>query len=125
MKYLRTLAYNDLPLVDELSAAPLIPIILSHGLTGNRTIYQLNGQELASHGYIVFMMDHLDGSNMKTTTKSGKSYVFDCKQPYFMLDFKLMTEETERSRKHWRKCIDIRVKEVTDLIDEVSEEGFL
>ena len=94
MKYLRILAYNDLPLVDELSAAPLIPIILSHGLTGNRTIYQLNGQELASHGYIVFMIDHLDGSNMKTTSKSGK-------------------------------CIDIRVKEVTDLIDEMSEEGFL
>ena len=71
------------------------------------------------------MIDHLDGSNMKTTSKSGKSYVFDTKQPNFMLDFKLMTEETERSRKHWRKCIDIRVKEVTDLIDEMSEEGFL
>ena len=87
--------------------------------------YQLMGQEFASHGYIVFIIDHLDGSNLKTTSKLGKNHVFDTKQPYFMLDFKLMTEETERSRKHWRKCIDVRIKEMTDLIDEMSEKGFL
>ena len=93
LKYLRIQAYHDLPLADELSTAPLIPIIFSHGLTGNRMFYQLMGQEFASHGYIVFIIDHLDGTNLKTTSKLGKNHVFDTKKPYFMLDFKLMTEE--------------------------------
>ena len=98
-----------MPLVDELSNVPLIPIIFSHGLTGNRTFYQLMGQEFASHGYIVFMIDHHDGSNMMTTNGKGETLKFDVKQPYFMLDFNLRTAETEASRIHWRKCIDIRI----------------
>ena len=64
LKYRKTHAYNELPLAADLAHCPLIPVIFSHGLIGNRTFYQLVGQEFASNGFIVFIIDHLDGSNM-------------------------------------------------------------
>ena len=49
------------------------------------------------------MIDHLDGSNMKTTSKSGKSYVFDTKQPSqvtFRFPLLLRTRMCARTYRH-------------------------
>ena len=39
---------------------PLIPVIYCHGLSSNRTMHSGSCRDLASHGYIVFMLDHKD-----------------------------------------------------------------
>ena len=40
----------------------LIPIIFLHGLAGSRTSQSGSCRDLASHGHIVFSIDHFDGS---------------------------------------------------------------
>jgi len=51
----------------------LVPVIFSHGLKANRAFYAVNAMEFASHGFIVFCMDHLDGSTAYTERKVGDS----------------------------------------------------
>ena len=41
----------------------LIPVIYSHGLCSNRTMHSGTCKDLASHGYIVFALDHQDGTS--------------------------------------------------------------
>jgi dienelactone hydrolase len=40
----------------------LMQTIFSHGLTCNRTAYSGICRDFASHGYIVFALDHFDGT---------------------------------------------------------------
>ena len=47
----------------------LVPIIFSHGLGASSSQYFGHLSELASHGYITFAMDHLDGSCLYTERK--------------------------------------------------------
>ena len=37
---------------------PLIPIIYSHGLSSKRSMHSGTCRDLASHGYLVFVIDH-------------------------------------------------------------------
>lgn len=71
----------------------LQPIIFSHGLYSVSHEYSCHLSELASHGYIVFAINHHDGSCLFTKDKEGKSYrfgnkehgevyEFDCKEIY-------------------------------------------
>lgn len=46
-------------------------------MLGSRCLYTTACRELASHGYIVFAPDHLDGSNHYTEDHSGKVYAYD------------------------------------------------
>ena len=52
--------------------AKLVPMIFSHGTASQAASYSLHQIEMASHGYIVFGIDHDDGSNLYTESKSGK-----------------------------------------------------
>ena len=64
----------------------LLPVIFSHGLTAHRGCYAINAMEFASHGYIVFCMDHLDGSNSYTERKVYDYYEaveFDTSFPWY------------------------------------------
>ena len=49
----------------------LVPIIFSHGLQAARYFHFGVGKELASHGYIVFLIDHSDGSCLFYTNEDG------------------------------------------------------
>jgi hypothetical protein len=61
-------------------SSKIVPIVLSHGLTAGRCLYSMLCQELAAHGYIVFAMDHHDGSCSYTEDSTGKQkFVFDTK----------------------------------------------
>ena len=62
-------------------AKKLTPVVFSHGLTGSRTHYQMVFQEYASNGYIVFALDHLDGSCSYTRLKDGTPKHFDQSMP--------------------------------------------
>ena len=61
----------------DLNDNKLTPIIFSHGLTGNNYNYSGCHRELASHGYIIFSIDHLDGSCNYTRDGADKEFTFD------------------------------------------------
>jgi hypothetical protein len=49
----------------------LIPLIYCHGLKCNRTAQSGNCRDFASNGYIVFSLDHFDGTCYYTKKKDG------------------------------------------------------
>ena len=65
------------PITPNLVNKNLIPIIFSHGLTASRGLYTTHCRELASCGYIVFALDHHDGSCHFTLDEDGVSVPFD------------------------------------------------
>ena len=90
----------------------LCPIIFSHGMKGSRCMYSTICQEMASHGYIVFALDHHDGSCPYTENKQGtQSWKFDVDAPKFSYD-DLNTK------------LNIRAQEVSYLIDDITTDVF-
>ena len=61
----------------SLEGKKVIPIIMSHGLTASRSLYTAHCRELASCGYIVFAIDHHDGSCHYTEDPDGIPIDFD------------------------------------------------
>ena len=54
----------------------LIPIIFSHGLASNRGMHSGTCKDFASHGYIVFIMDHKDTTSSYWESKSGHESMY-------------------------------------------------
>jgi len=92
---------------NEFKEKKLIPVVFSHGYGASRTLHSSICRDLASQGYIVFTLDHKDGTCCYTEDKSGKGYLFTNKQDVY--DFELR-----------KKQIETRVKEVEALIDEIE-----
>ena len=69
-------------------------------------------KELVSHGYIVFAIDHLDGSCGYTGFKDGT------KQG-------LNVDKVKYSYKDQHEMVNKREQEISSLIDEISKENFL
>ncbi|TNV79108.1 hypothetical protein FGO68_gene4215 [Halteria grandinella] len=91
----------------------LVPLIFCHGISSNRTMQSGTCRDFASHGYIVFSLDHKDGTASFYKSKCGT------KQAYY--DNSKLLYDYE----HRREQITIRVKEVRALIDEIFESDFL
>ena len=91
----------------------IIPIIISHGLTASRSLYSTLCSEFASFGYMVFALDHHDGTCCYTEDQNASNFwTFDSKMPYFKYeDFNIK--------------INKRVQEVISLVDEIHEDDFL
>ena len=104
----------DAPLAKDFStgAKKLIPIIFSHGLTGSRCFYSVIARELASHGYIVFLMDHHDGSCCYTEKLNGEPVFFDASTPF-----------SDYPDKHAK--VKVREAECKLLIDYISSKNFV
>lgn len=77
------LAYisGTLQRLDLEPGAPLAPVqtrlpvvIFSHGLGGQRGVYSIICAELASHGYIVFAIEHADGTASCAKLAGGHGY---------------------------------------------------
>jgi cephalosporin-C deacetylase-like acetyl esterase len=66
----------------------LIPIIFSHGFLGNATSVSRHCLELASHGYIVFSMDHMDGSCGYTEKKDGSPFKFHFNKGFYEIPYR-------------------------------------
>ena len=75
-----------------LSGSPLklTPIIFSHALRMDNAHYSRHCIELASHGYIVFALNHNDGSCNYTETLNGDPVYFD--RRYKMYDYERRRE---------------------------------
>ena len=91
---------------------PLIPIIFCHGISSNRTMQSGSCRDFASHGYIVFMLDHKDGtaSFYKSLSNEDTGSFYD--------NSKLLNDYSHR-----RDQIQTRVQEIIKLIDELHENN--
>lgn len=85
---------------------PLTPIIYCHGLCSNRTMHSGTARDFASHGYIVFAMDHKDSTSSYVDDKNGTHHYYDNKHLAYDYDRR-------------REQIKIRENEVITFIDEL------
>ena len=90
----------------------MIPVILLHGLAGSRTSQSGSCRDMASHGYIVFSIDHHDGSAHYSQKEDGSQLFWDLDQP-------LKCEQFRMSQ------LKIREQEVKSLIDDMQRPEFL
>ena len=87
-------------------------MIFSHGVaSGNHCFWGVH-KEFASHGYIVFVPDHLDGSANYTELPDGTPKPFNSKG---------IPHDLEERRKQSQQ----RGQEIVQLIDEISQPGYL
>lgn len=95
------------------------------------------GMEMASNGYLVFMLDHLDGTCIYTELQSGERKLFDSDiaNPHVIYDHILndfhkkakqeMTTSIEEGKQKWHGRIETRASEISELITEFVEPGFI
>ena len=112
LKDLKINVVSNGSLATRYTKTKLSPIIFSHGNLVSRSVYSLLHQELASHGFIVFALDHHDGSCHYTETSDGKSVPFKVDIPYFNYEYE-------------HQAVVTRQQEVSALIDEISKDNFL
>ena len=62
---------KDFTSSDPALSKKLIPVIFCHGLSSNRGMHSGTCRDFASHGYIVFIMDHKDESSSYTQSENG------------------------------------------------------
>jgi hypothetical protein len=92
----------------------VIPIILSHGYEESRMSYSTIARELASHGYLVFIMDHHDGSCVFTMDESKEcfwGFDYDVKD---FFDYETMNHK-----------VKIREQEINELVNSIVKHNFL
>ena len=89
----------------DFTLRPIIPIVFCHGLSSNRTMHCGTSKDLASHGYIVFVLDHKDESSSYYESKDGKGYYYDNRMDSHDFDYR-------------KKQISIREEELIELVDE-------
>ena len=88
---------------------PLIPIIYCHGLGSNRIMHSGSCRDLASHGYIVFILDHKDGTSLYYEDESGKGYLYENKKPAYDLEYR-------------KNQIKIRENEIEEFVSELCDQ---
>lgn len=81
--------------------------------------------EFASHGFIVFLPDHLDGSCCYTELQSGEVKHFDVSHTRFQNQIGKDDQEAREIKHHWRSKVDKRVNEVNKLIDTIADPNFV
>ena len=87
-------------------------MIFCHGLTCNRSSYSGMCREFASHGYIVFSLDHFDGSCHYTVKRSGQEKYWS-------------SLHDPKDKEIRNKQLQIRIQEINDLVDELQETDYL
>ena len=87
--------------------------MFSHGLTASRNFYQVTASELASNGFIVFLIDHHDGTCCYSENKAGdKQVFFDATVPFLNYD-------------DMHAKVKVRENETKLLIDFISKPTFM
>eukprot|EP00347_Sterkiella_histriomuscorum_P022261 403331108 len=89
-------------------AKPIVPIVLSHGLSGNYQFYHLMCADYASNGFIVFAINHRDDTCTYTFSSDGKPQYFDSTIKLYDLEKRLAQ-------------LNIRAQEAIALIDEICD----
>lgn len=84
----------------------LIPVIYSHGVTSCRTFQSGSCRDLASHGYIVFSIDHHDGTCNYSRLKNGNERYWTS----------LLNPDDWDA---WLSRLEVRLAETVGLIDDL------
>lgn len=114
----------------ETGKKKLIPVIFCHDVGMNRNHYQLLAQELASHGFIVFVPDFIDGTC--TYTEMGEK---DSKKPdlrnfnsfdtgSLLMDHLSNQKAKQEARTEWYQKQQRRLLELETLITDIQRAGF-
>lgn len=89
----------------------LVPMIYCHGLTANRVTQSVTCRDFASHGFLIFSIDHFDGTAQYARKQNGEEKYWS--SMHDVLDKKLRQDQLE-----------IRIGECINLIDEICEDKF-
>lgn len=98
---------NDFMTADESKRKNLIPVIYSHGLTSCRTFQSGSCRDLASNGYIVFSIDHHDGTCNYSRLKNGD-------EKYWCSKLDADSQDEFLSR------LEVRLTETIELINDIE-----
>ena len=82
------------------------PIIFSHGWTGDSTQYTGLARDLASHGYLIILLNHQDGTCFYCEKEDGTPCLYE-RGPYCNKELR-------------KKQTSIRINEMTQLINELK-----
>ena len=85
---------------------------MSHGLSGNRNWNSGTCRDLASHGYIVFAIDHRDETSNYVESKDGIGMYYNNSKSSHDMEYRSMQ-------------LGIREKELMALIDEIFDSQTL
>ncbi|TNV72750.1 hypothetical protein FGO68_gene10341 [Halteria grandinella] len=99
--------FVEAPLASRFNGKPLIPIFFSHSLGAFSNMFSRLHRDLARHGYIVFTINHLDGTCTHAVDKDDKDIYFGARTN--------LTDHKELRGKQLR----IRENELRQLIQEV------
>jgi len=114
---------RDAPLISSDRIAQLPTVVYSHGLGATTNLYSVQAGNLASHGWVVFLVEHMDRSCMITHDHNGNEVPYD-KSVVKLRDGDKDTPEYVRAR---RGQCDIRCHEVAELtryvVDVVATGG--
>eukprot|EP00834_Sanchytrium_tribonematis_P001309 NODE_31_length_37178_cov_0.413576.p8 type:complete len:440 gc:universal NODE_31_length_37178_cov_0.413576:28044-29363(+) len=104
--------YENQPILKPQSKYPLV--ILSHGLTGTYDSHLSLVQSIASHGYVVAVLDHIGCATIAYLPKSGKRYKYMAKLEGISLD-----EAFKKRQEH----VKIRVDDIKDVIQRITKDN--
>lgn len=110
LKQVKLNVFSGAPLSSAFHDKPLVPIVFSHGLTASANQYSRILSDLARHGYLVFGIDHLDGSCLHTVNAAGED-VYHGVRIYELEERPLREKQLKR-----------REEEITALIEEISSD---
>ena len=124
---IRTEAVTDAPLANDFLSGEnkLIPVVFSHGILANREDYQLYGMEMASNGYIVFVLDHLDGLGRYAIKEDGVMPL-NLEIPHPSDAWPIGEPDDEKVCRFWYDNIhQRRITEISEVITDLHEELFM
>jgi len=67
---------------------PIIPLIYCHGLSSNRTMHSGTCKDFASHGYMVFILDHRDLTSSYVEDHDGNGFFYDSSRLAYDLEYR-------------------------------------
>ena len=73
---LTTRTFKNAPIAEDFKWRSIVPIIYSHGLSATSSTYSQSMRDLASCGFIVFGVNHQDGSCCYTVKKDGTEMIY-------------------------------------------------
>jgi len=100
------------------TSKPLPTVVYSHGLGGSSSLYSVQSGNLASHGNVVLVLDHQDGSTPLSSTAAGEMLHHSSELYELRTDKeKGMEWDTPGYVLERRKQIEVRIEEVDGAID--------
>uniref|UniRef100_A0AAV1V6Y2 1-alkyl-2-acetylglycerophosphocholine esterase n=1 Tax=Peronospora matthiolae TaxID=2874970 RepID=A0AAV1V6Y2_9STRA len=111
-------ALQDAPIASRtLSSAGWPVVIFSHGLAGSLELYSCVNQELASHGYVVVVPNHCDGSACVCSPETGRF------EYYQQITAEVRDDIDQAGFRFRNGQLQQRVREVRSVLDAIVSQS--